>query len=219
MGRTQPIDREIVGVAKDIRIGGLYEAPEMYVYVPYAQHQQQFGLLLVETHEDASAVFGSVRQRIAEADAAIPILRVGSLAEHMEQLLYEDRRNAGIGLAVALLALALGAVGVHGVVSLVTARRTREIGLRVALGAERSQVLRLLLGRTVRLAAAGAILGIAGGLAAGRLLRSQLHGVDAIDPLSMGVGTAVVILVALVASFAPAWRATRLDPAVALRDE
>jgi predicted permease len=219
MGRTQPIDREIVGVAKDIRIGGLYEAPEMYVYVPYAQHQQQFGLLLVETHEDASAVFGSVRQRIAEADPAIPILRVGSLAEHMEQLLYEDRRNAGIGLAVALLALALGAVGVHGVVSLVTARRTREIGLRVALGAERSQVLRLLLGRTVRLAAAGAILGIAGGLAAGRLLRSQLHGVDAIDPLSMGVGTAVVILVALVASFAPAWRATRLDPAVALRDE
>jgi putative ABC transport system permease protein len=219
MGRARPIDREIVGVAEDIRIGGLFEAPEMYVYVPYAQDQQAFGLLLVEAQGDTAAVVGSVKQRLAEIDPAIPVLAVSSFAEHMNLLLYEDRRNAWIGFAIALLALALGAVGVHGVVSLVTARRTREIGLRVVLGADRRQVLWLLLGKGVRLALVGAILGIAGGLAAGRLLQNQLHGIEATDPWSIVVGTTVLITVALAASFAPAWRATRLDPAVALRDE
>jgi predicted permease len=206
MGRARPIDREIV-------------APEMYVYVPYAQDQQAFGLLLVEAQGDTAAVVGSVKQRLAEIDPAIPVLAVSSFAEHMNLLLYEDRRNAWIGFAIALLALALGAVGVHGVVSLVTARRTREIGLRVVLGADRRQVLWLLLGKGVRLALVGAILGIAGGLAAGRLLQNQLHGIEATDPWSIVVGTTVLITVALAASFAPAWRATRLDPAVALRDD
>jgi predicted permease len=219
MGRARPIDREIVGVAEDIRISGLFEAPEMYVYVPYAQDQQAFGLLLVEAQGDTAAVVGSVKQRLAEIDPAIPVLAVSSFAEHMNLLLYEDRRNAWIGFAIALLALALGAVGVHGVVSLVTARRTREIGLRVVLGADRRQVLWLLLGKGVRLALVGAILGIAGGLAAGRLLQNQLHGIEATDPWSIVVGTTVLITVALAASFAPAWRATRLDPAVALRDD
>jgi ABC-type antimicrobial peptide transport system permease subunit len=168
---------------------------------------------------DTAAVVGSVKQRLAEIDPAIPVLAVSSFAEHMNLLLYEDRRNAWIGFAIALLALALGAVGVHGVVSLVTARRTREIGLRVVLGADRRQVLWLLLGKGVRLALVGAILGIAGGLAAGRLLQNQLHGIEATDPWSIVVGTTVLITVALAASFAPAWRATRLDPAVALRDD
>jgi hypothetical protein len=219
MGRTRPIDREIVGVAEDIRISGLFEAPEMYVYVPYAQHQQGFGLLLVEGRGAAAAVVGSVKQRLREIDPAVPVLAVSSLGEHMDLLLYEERRNAWIGLAIALLALALGAVGVHGVVSLVTARRTKEIGLRVVLGADRRQLLWLLLGKGVRLAIVGAVLGIAGGLAAGRLLQNQLHGVEATDPWSIVLGTAVLVTVALAASFAPAWRAARLDPAIALREE
>lgn len=219
MGRTPPIDREIIGVAEDIRIGGLYEPPEMYVYVPYAQDQQSFGLLLVETATDTSAVIAPVRQRIAAVDAKIPVLTVGSVAQHMEQLLYDDRRNAWIGFAVGLLALTLGAVGVFGVVSLVTARRTREIGIRVALGAERRQLLRLLLGKGFILAAVGAVLGIAGGLAAGGLLRSQLHGVSARDPWSFVIGTGVLVAVAIASSFIPAWRASRVDPAITLRDE
>jgi ABC-type antimicrobial peptide transport system permease subunit len=219
MGRTRPVDREIIGVAEDIRVGGLYEAPEMYVYVPYAQDQQSFGLLLVETATDASAVIAPMRQRIAAIDAKIPVLSVGSFAQHMEQLLYDDRRNAWIGLAVGLLALTLGAVGVYGVVSLVTARRTREIGIRVALGAERRQLLRLLLGKGFTLAVVGAVLGIAGGFAAGGLLRSQLHGVSATDPWSFVIGTAVLVTVAIASSFMPAWRASRVDPAIALRDE
>jgi predicted permease len=219
MGSRQPVDREIVGIAEDIRIGGLYEPPEMYVYVPYAQDTQSFGLLLVEAYGDPAAIVGGVKRLIADIDPAIPVLNVSSVAVHMQLLLYEERRNAWIALAIACLAVMLGAVGVHGVVSLVTARRTKEIGIRVVLGAGRAELLRLLLGRGVGLAAAGAALAIAGGAAAGRLLRNQLHGMDPADPWSFMAGTAVCVGVALAANFIPAWRAARKDPAVALRDE
>jgi ABC-type antimicrobial peptide transport system permease subunit len=137
----------------------------------------------------------------------------------MDLLLYEDRRNAWVAIAIAILALTLGAVGVHGVVTLVTARRTKEIGIRVVLGAERRQLFRLLLGKGLRLALIGSALGIGGGVAAGRLLENQLHGIDPTDPWSFAVGTVVCVAVALAASFVPVWRAARLDPAVALRDE
>jgi predicted permease len=219
MGVTRPVDREIVGIAEDIRIGGLYEPPESYVYVPYAQRAQGFGLLLVETQGGPASTVSAVRRRIAEIDPALPILSVSSIAEHMSRLLHEDRRNAWVALAIAMLALTLGAVGVHGVVSLVTVRRTKEIGIRQMLGARRGQLLRLLLDKGVRLAFAGVVLGIGGGIAAGRLLRSQLHGLDPIDPWSIVIGAIVCMTVAVAASFLPVWRAVRLDPAKALRDE
>jgi putative ABC transport system permease protein len=219
MGVRQPVDREIVGVAEDIRIGGLYEPPEMYVYVPYSQDAQDFGLLLVEAAVDPASIVPAVKRRIAEIDRSLPVLNVSSFAQHMDLLLYEDRRNAWVAIAIAILALTLGAVGVHGVVTLVTARRTKEIGIRVVLGAERRQLFRLLLGKGLRLALIGSALGIGGGVAAGRLLENQLHGIDPTDPWSFAVGAVVCVAVALAASFVPVWRAARLDPAVALRDE
>ena len=219
MGAKRPVDREIVGVAEDIRIGGLYEPPESYVYVPYAQNAEGFGLLLVETHGLPASQVGAVRRRIGEIDPALPILSSSSVAEHMNLLLYEDRRNAGVALAIAILALTLGGVGVHGVVSLVTVRRTREIGIRLMLGARRGQLLRLLLDKGVRLALSGVVLGIAGGIAAGRLLRSQLHGLDPIDPWSLLLGALICMTVAVAASLLPVWRAVHLDPAHALREE
>ncbi len=219
MGEARPLDREIVGIAEDIRIAGLYEEPEMYVYVPYAQNAQSFGLLLVETHDRPASIVSAVRRRIGELDAALPILSVSSVGEHMGLLLFEDRRNAQVALAIAILALTLGAVGVHGVVSLVTLRRTREIGIRLVLGARRGQLFRLLLGKGLRLALAGVALGIVGGIAAGRLLTSQLHGLNPVDPWSLVLGATVCMTVAVAASFLPVWRALRLDPAIALRDE
>ena len=219
MGTRRPVDREIVGIAEDIRIGGLYEPPEMYVYVPYAQDAQSFGLLLVEAQGDTTSIVDRVKQRIAEIDPALPVLKVNSFAAHMQLLLYEDRRNAWIAVTIALLALTLGAVGVHGVVSLVMARRTKEIGVRIVLGAGRGELLRLLLGKSVRLAVSGAALGIIGGLTAGRLLKSQLHETDPTDPWSFVGGTVVCVAVAIAASFMPAWRAAHRDPIIALRDE
>jgi ABC-type antimicrobial peptide transport system permease subunit len=137
----------------------------------------------------------------------------------MQLLLYEERRNAWIGLIAALLALTLGAVGVYSVVSLAVARRTREIGIRAALGADRAQLVRLLLGRGAALAAAGGALGIAGGIAAGNLLESQLHEIRAADPLSLVIATAGLGLVAAAANLVPAWRAARVDPVAALKGE
>jgi putative ABC transport system permease protein len=111
------------------------------------------------------------------------------------------------------------AVGIHGVVSLVAARRIRELGIRAALGASRRQLLRLLLGRGSLLAAGGAVLGIIGGLIAGRLIESQLHGIGPVDFVSVMAATGVLVLVALSASALPAWRAARVDPVVALRED
>ena len=219
MGVQRPVDREIVGVAEDIRISGLYESPEMYVYVPYAQDMQSFGLLLVESAADPVSIIPAVKRRIAEIDRSLPVLSVSSFAQHMDLLQYEDRRNAWVAVAIALLALTLGAVGVHGVVTLVTARRTREIGIRVVLGAERRQLFRLLLGKGFTLAVIGCSLGIGGGIAAGRLLQNQLHGIDPADPWSFAAGTVICMAVALAASAVPVWRAVRLNPSVALRDE
>ena len=219
MGRQPSVDREIVGVAEDIRIGGLHEPPEMYVYVPYAQDTQSFGLLLVEADGDPAGVVGAVRRRLAEIDPALPILNVSSFADHMDRLLFEERRNAWVALGVALLALILGSVGVHGVVSLVSARRTKEIGIRMMLGARRSQVLRILLTRSFMITLAGAALGAAGGMAAGQLLASQLHGLDPLDPVTFAAGTVACVAVAVAASVVPVWRAVHLEPAAALRDE
>ena len=219
MGRARPVEREIVGVAEDIRIAGLYEPLEMYVYVPYAQQPQSFGLLLVETEGDVAGVIMPVKQRMAAIDARLPVLKVSSVAHHVDLLLYDDRRNAWVGLAVAGLALTLGAVGVHGVISLVTARRRKEIGIRVALGAGRGRLLRLLLGKGVVLALAGTMLGIAGGLLVGRELRSQLHGISPADPWSIALAAAVLMSVAIGSSVTPAWQASRTDPASALRDD
>jgi predicted permease len=219
MGGQKAMDREIVGVAEDIRIGGLYEAPEMYVYVPFAQHQQEFGLLMVESTVEGAALVTSVRQQIAQIAPAMPILNVSSFGAHMDLLRYEERRNAWIGFVAAFLALALGAIGVYGVVSLAVARRTRELGIRAALGASHRELVRLLLGRGAALAAGGGFLGIVGGVTVGHLLESQLHGVQPADLLSIVVGTLAVASVALVANLVPAWRAARVDPLVALKTD
>ena len=219
MKSGRPVDREIVGVAEDIRIGGLYEPHEMYVYVPYAQDAQSFGLLLVEAQTDTASIVDGVKRRIAEIDPALPVLNVSSFAAHMQRLLYEERRNAWIAVAIALVALTLGAVGVHGVVSLVMARRTKEIGVRIVLGAGRGELLRLLLGKGVRLALLGAALALIGGFAAGHLLKSQLHETDPADPWSFVIGIVVCVGVVIAASFMPAWRAAHRDPIIALRDE
>jgi putative ABC transport system permease protein len=191
----------------------------MYVYVPFAQDAQSFGLLLVEAQTDLVSIVAAVKRRVAEIDPSLPVLTVSSFAEHMNLLLYEDRRNAWVALATAALALTLGAIGVHGVVSLVTARRTKEIGIRVALGAERGQLFRLLAGKGFMLTLVGVGLGIGGGMAAGRLLQNQLHGIGPADPWSFVFGTLVCVFVALLANLVPVWRAARLDPVIALRDE
>jgi predicted permease len=219
MGRRTPVEREIIGIAEDIRIGGIYESPEPYVYVPFAQHQQEFGLLLVESGTDASTLREPVKAMLASIDPAIPILSSTSFAQHMHLQLYEVRRNALVGLFTATLAAVLAAVGLFGLVSLVAARRTRELAVRVALGATRATLVRLLFWRGALLALAGGALGLMGGVAAGAVLAQQLRGVPPTDPWSIAAGIIGTGMVVIVANVIPAWRASRVDPVAALRGE
>ncbi|MBX7183702.1 MAG: FtsX-like permease family protein, partial [Vicinamibacteria bacterium] len=147
------------------------------------------------------------------------VLETSTLADHRASVLFEQSRDAKIGAGVGLLGLLLGMVGLYGVISLVAVARTKEIGVRMALGARRSDVLALVLGRGVRLAATGALLGALAGLAAARVLASRLHGVAPTDLASFAAGTACLLIAALAASAVPAIAASRIDPIAAIREE
>jgi predicted permease len=219
-GRSAPVEREIVGVVENGKIASLYEPPETYLLVPFAQQPQGFAQLLVESAAPPdAALFAAVRRRIAELDPELAILASSTLARHHGQLLGEERRDAWLAGAAALLALALGGVGVYGVASLLALRRTKELGIRIALGATRADVLLLVLGGGARRALLGCALGVAGGMALSRLLASRLHGVAATDPLAFAAGSACLLATALLASALPALRAARLDPLIAIREE
>jgi predicted permease len=219
MGGRSRIDREVVGVVENGRIADLTEPPEPYVYVPFAQTPQGFALLLVETTGPPDSVFAPMRRSIAELDAEMPVLETGTLQAHRASILFEQRRDAHIGASVGVLGLLLGMVGLYGVMSLVTVARTKEFGVRMALGAQRSDVLRLVLGRAVGLAVAGTILGVATGLAGARLLESRLLGVAATDAVSFAGGAMCLLAAALAASAIPAYRASGVDPMAAIRED
>jgi len=219
MGRSSPVERAVIGVAEDTRVASLYEARDMYFYVPFAQDPQGFGILLVETEGRPESIFGPVKAALAEMDRGLPVLDVGSLRLFMATVLFDERRDAWVGAGVGLLALMLGAVGVYGTIAVATARRTREIGIRMALGARRADVLRLVTGRGARLALTGCALGCLGGALAARGLSSRLHGVAPDDPSSYAAAVVTLMVAAALASFLPAWRAARTNPALTVREE
>ena len=219
MGRKSRTEREVVGVAENGRIADLAEPPEMYVFVPFSQMPQGFALLLVETAGQPESIFAPMRRGIAEMDGSMAVLETSTLKDHRAGILFEQSRDAQIGASVGLLGLLLGMVGLYGVISLVTVARTKEIGVRMALGARRSDVLRLVLERGVRLAVVGAALGVAAGLAGARVLASRLHGVSATDTASFAGGAVGLLVAALLASAIPALRASRVDPMAAIRED
>jgi predicted permease len=218
MGRAKR-PRRIVGVAEDIKVADLYEEPEMYVYVPYAQDPQGFGLVFIETSGEADAILKAAKTEIGRLAPDVPVLMTGSFDLHMRTVLYEERRDAWIAAGTGALALLLTAVGLYGLVALVTTQRTREIGIRMVLGASRREIVRLVVGRGLSLALAGSAAGVLVGLALSRLLASRLHGIDSHDPLSFAIGAGVGIAVGLLAGLVPAFRASRLDPAITMRSE
>jgi ABC-type antimicrobial peptide transport system permease subunit len=172
---------------------------------------------LIRTSAAASATAGTVRKTIERADTTLPILSISSVEEEMIPLTAQDRTTARLATVFGAVALTLAAIGLYGVLSYGIARRTSEIAVRIALGAQRASVVSMILGETSRLVGAGLALG--GGLAyvATRLIDSRLYGVAPEDPLTIALAIAALLLVALGASYLPARRASRLDPIVALR--
>jgi predicted permease len=212
---------EIVGVVADVRHQGLRDAPVRRVYFPY--FNTPIGPIVlhfeVRATDDPARLSAAVRREIAAVDPALPILAIDPLTQLIRQSLREARLVTRLTATFGVLALLLAAVGLYGVMSYAIARRTGEIGLRVALGAQPRDVVRMVLLEALSVVAVGVAIGLPLGLAALRLLRSQLYGVGVADPVAMAVALAVLTLTALAAVLVPASRAARVAPLVALRQE
>jgi predicted permease len=213
--------RTIVGVVRDERLHGIAEAPPTAVYAPLwqAPSANGAGVLLLATEGSPAALASSARIAIRGVDSALAVFAVEPLDETLSRSLGE-RRFAMLLLGLfAALALGLAALGVHGVLSYGVARRTPEIGIRVALGAEPGGVRTLIVREGLGLAVAGVALGLAGAAALTRSLQSLLYGVSPTDPVTLAGAALALGLVAAAASLWPAWRATRIDPIAAIRAE
>jgi ABC-type antimicrobial peptide transport system permease subunit len=175
--------------------------------------------LLVETAGDPLRLAGSVRAAIAAIDSSVPVLEISTLGLLVRQSTYNEEVSATMVSTLSGVALFLSAIGLYGVLAYTTVRRTREIGIRMALGAQRADALRMVLGDGLRLAAIGIAVGTAGGLAITPALGKALYGVSPRDPLTFAAVAALMIAVALAASYVPARRATRVDPLEAVRCE
>ncbi len=210
-------DIEIVGVADDVKYRMLREDPRPSFYVPYAQSSALDGVLHVRTSGDPAAVLTSVRQALTEVDANVPVITVRTLQDQAALNVNDERVAMIIALTLAGAALLLAAVGLYGSMSYAVRQRTRELGVRLALGATVADIRRLVLGHGLRLCAVGTVLGSFAAIASARLIEHRLFGVTAGDPVTLIVSAAILATVALAACWIPARRAMRVDPAHALR--
>jgi predicted permease len=221
LGRQEKgYDFEIVGVVRDGKAATLREEARRFVYLPYMQVENVGGLTFyVRSTLDPDAIGPRARAAVRRVDVGLPVTDMKTMTAQIGESLFVERMVAALSAAFGLLATVLAAIGLYGVMSHAVAMRTREIGLRVALGADRRSVLMLVLREVAVLAAIGVAIGLPGGYGLGRLVESQLFGLTARDPLTFGVATLALITTAILAGLVPAARAARVDPMTALRYE
>jgi predicted permease len=212
-------DSTIIGIARDAKYNGLAEDPTPFVYLPMRQVYNGGANILVRTEAAGAGLADEVRAIVREIDPRLTLLDVGTLQNQVDQALAPQRVMTTLLAVFGALALGLAAVGLYGVASYSVTQRTREIGIRMALGATRQNVLRLILLQGLALVLAGAVLGSLIALLLARSIQGLLVGVSAADPLTFGGTAAVLMAVATLASYFPARRATRIDPLRALRYE
>ena len=219
LGGTDAPMIEVVGIAQDGKYAGLTEDPRSFVYRPIWQSYSGSSNLIVRSRTDPEPLLATLRGEIAALDPQLPISSAKTMVDHLNFPMLPARLAAILLGSFGLLALVLAAIGLYGVMSYTVSRRTREIGIRMALGADSRDVMSMVLKNGMTLAAAGVALGLAAAFALTRALTSLLYGVSATDALTFIVVAALLTGVALVACFVPARRATRVDPMVALRHE
>jgi predicted permease len=217
-GDTYP-DTEIVGVARDTRYASVREETPRFWYMPYEQVDWKAAdlTLHIRTAADPNTIIPALRDAIQTIDNNIAVDRVITVESLVEDHLSTERLVATLSSFFGLLAALLASVGLYGVMAYTTARRRREIGVRLALGAEPARVRRLVLRGAMAQAAAGIAVGLPTALGATRLIESQLFGVEPTDPWTIVVATALLTIVALIAGYLPAHRASRVNPAIVLR--
>ena len=209
----------IVGISKDLMPANLAQGKRPQIYVNSSQSPQRRAVMILRTDGESTALAAAARRAVWSVDPNLPIDKVADV----EQLINEDFRG-GIALSYVFavfgaVALTLATVGIYGVIAYSAAQRTQEIGIRLALGATRRDVLRMVIGHGMKLVAAGVTLGLIGGFAITRILSGVLIGVSATDPLTFLTATAILTAVGFAATYLPARRATRIDPMSALRYE
>lgn len=210
------LEHVIVGVVNDAKFRGLRSAMEPTMFVPASGQRTTFEL---RTRANPLALVPAVRGVVSQMDNNLPMFDVRTQSQIIDGLLRHERMIADLSMAFAVLALILSCIGLYGLLSYEVSRRTREIGIRMALGAERRDVLRLVVGQGITLALIGTIAGVAVALVLTRFLSSLLFNVKPADPATFTAIAVLIALVAFAASYIPARRATRVDPMVALRYE
>jgi predicted permease len=214
-------DLEVIGVVKDVKFGSLTgdSSKWMVDYLPAAQRDGYLNDFEARYTGDFGAVAAAVRRVIHEADPNLPISRVTTLDDQVARSYTGERVIAQLSTFFGLLAIFLSAIGIYGLMSYVVSRRTNEIGIRMALGAERMHVRWLVMREVLVLVAAGIAIGIPAALLSSRLVASMLFGLAATDAASLVCAVAVMLVIAALAGYLPARRASHVDPMVALRYE
>src|SRR5437868_5391269 len=211
----------VIGVAKDVKQRGVEHSAGTELYVSLNQHGISPATMnvVLRTTLPPAALSGTLERLVREVDPAVPIVRLRDMESVFAESIRRPRLLAQLLGTFAGLALLLAAVGTYGVLSYMVTQRRREIGIRMALGAARSSVLTQIMKQGLQVTALGVTIGLAGALAVNRLIASLLFGVQPTDIVTIAFVIATITAVAVVASWLPAWRASRLDPNVALRDE
>jgi len=212
---------EIVGIAKDGYYDSLYEDRQPYMFLPeYQNYQSQMTLLLsADSADDLKAVVENARREIGQMDARIPVFGVTMAESNMSYAYWGPRLAAGMATAFGLLALLLATMGLYSVMTYAVSQRTREIGIRMAIGAQAGDVLRMVVWRGMSLTLIGVTLGLAAALVLTRVMKNLLFNVSATDPATFALISLLLVAVALIASYIPARRATKADPLQALRQD
>ena len=209
----------IVGVARDGKYFNIAEEPRSFVWRPLSQVYSSNAMIVVRTEGKPESMIAGVRREVQALDPTLPVFDVTTLTDHMRLALFPSRVAAAVLGVFGIVALLLSAIGIYGITSYAVAQRTREIGIRMALGAQLGDVLKLVLSHGVKLTLIGVTIGLVGAYLVTRAITGVLYGVSATDPLTFGLVSLILITVALLACYVPARRATKVNPLVALRYE
>jgi len=218
VGKYVSIDgrRRVIGLVRQPRLYEVHRNDRPQIFLPYTDRP---GITLVIRANDAARLALAVRQAIWAEDPAQPVAAIRLMRDIVDQSLSDRRLTTLLLLFFAALAVLLATIGIYGVIAHVVGQRTREIGIRMALGAERSAIRGMVVKHSMRLAAMGVALGLAAAFALSRLLETQLYAISPRDPVVFGGAAAAISLIALASSYPPALRASRIAPSAALRSE